>query len=52
MDRFQVLKNGSLLVKDAKFTDSGRYTCQADNVDGFVSETANVLVLGEYEGLL
>ena len=45
--RYVLWDNGSLEIKAADVTDSGRYLCIAENIAGVVMQETNVIVHGK-----
>lgn len=45
--RIQILDRGELLIVTAKQEDSGVYTCNASNSQGYVSASASLNVYGK-----
>ena len=45
--RFEVLKNGSLYIKELRYGDQARYGCIAGNSGGFSRQETHLLVRGE-----
>ncbi|XP_073988787.1 inactive tyrosine-protein kinase 7-like isoform X2 [Rhodnius prolixus] len=45
-NRFQVLENGSLLIREVQITDEGKYGCTAGNVGGLKRYEVSLIVRG------
>lgn len=45
-DGYKINADGSLLIENAKAENSGRYTCEAENVEGQDKESSTVNVIG------